>query len=37
MNKTLVNGILKSQDKNDDGYVDYFEFSASQAKRKTQT
>merc|ERR1712141_687568 len=29
----MVNGILKSQDKNEDGYVDYFEFSKSQAER----
>ena len=32
-----VNGILKSQDKNNDGYVDYFEFSKAQEERNAKT
>ena len=31
-----VNGILKSQDKNNDGYVDYFEFSKAQEERNAK-
>merc|ERR1711970_792355 len=32
----MVHGILKSQDKNDDGYVDYFEFSKAQEERNAK-
>ena len=29
----MVDGILENQDKNKDGYVDYFEFQAAQKQR----
>ena len=29
----MVDGILQNQDKNKDGYVDYFEFQAAQNDR----
>ena len=28
----MVGGILENQDRNQDGYVDYFEFQAAQEK-----